>query len=140
VYQSKRVHLTDKSPCQVSKELDSVYIYVWNGNYYALAVTERLKLEDSSGMVRVGPVHYNTMEELERFGEAIRRIAQAWANRDFHPPQCELQVLTCVGVTLNTQDCASLARIPFGLNMLLSKIFRACTMFTENQNNLYHSP
>jgi hypothetical protein len=113
---------------------------VWDGNYYALEVTKRLKLEDSGGMVRVGLVYYNTMEELERFGEAMRRIAQARANSDFYPPQCELQVLTCVGVNLNTQDSASLARSPVGLNRLLSKIFRACTMFTENQNNLYHSP
>jgi selenocysteine lyase/cysteine desulfurase len=26
-------------------------------------------------MVRVGPVHYNTLEEIRRFGEALRRIA-----------------------------------------------------------------
>ena len=26
-------------------------------------------------MVRVGPVHYNTVEEIERFGEALGRIA-----------------------------------------------------------------
>jgi len=26
-------------------------------------------------MVRVGPVHYNTVEEIERFGEALLRIA-----------------------------------------------------------------
>jgi hypothetical protein len=32
---------------------------MWDGNYYALAVTERLGLEESGGMVRVGPVHYN---------------------------------------------------------------------------------
>jgi selenocysteine lyase/cysteine desulfurase len=49
-------------------------IYVWDGNYYDLAVTERLGLEDSGGMVRVGPVHYNTMEEIPRFGEVFGRI------------------------------------------------------------------
>ena len=46
-------------------------IYVWEGNYYALEVTTRLGLEDSGGMVRVGPVHYNTVEEIRRFGEAL---------------------------------------------------------------------
>jgi len=44
-------------------------------NYYALAVTKRLGLEDSGGMVRVGPVHYNTVEEIERFGGALGTIA-----------------------------------------------------------------
>ena len=48
---------------------------MWDGNYYALEVTTRLGLEDSGGMVRVGPVHYNTVEEIERFGEALGRIA-----------------------------------------------------------------
>jgi len=27
-------------------------------------------------MVRVGPVHYNTLEEIKRFGEALAQIAQ----------------------------------------------------------------
>jgi selenocysteine lyase/cysteine desulfurase len=51
-------------------------IYVWDGNYYALEVTSRLGLEERGGMVRVGPVHYNTVEEIRRFGEALGRIAE----------------------------------------------------------------
>jgi hypothetical protein len=43
----------------VAEELDEANIYVWGGNYYALAVTERLGLEDSGGMDRVGPVPQN---------------------------------------------------------------------------------
>lgn len=62
-------------PRQVAEKLDEAGIYVWDGNYYALAVTERLGLEESGGMVRVGPVHYNTVEEIERFGEALGEIA-----------------------------------------------------------------
>ena len=62
-------------PRQVAEELAQANIYVWDGNYYALAVTERLGLEESGGMVRVGPVHYNTVEEIHRFGEALGRIA-----------------------------------------------------------------
>ena len=48
---------------------------MWGGNYYALEVTKRPGLEGSGGMVRVGPVHYNTMEEIKRFGEVLGRIA-----------------------------------------------------------------
>ena len=36
---------------------------------------ERPRVEDSRGMLRFGPVHYNTLEEVEKFGEALRRIA-----------------------------------------------------------------
>ena len=61
-------------PRQVAEELDKAGIYVWDGNYYALAVTERLGLEQSGGMVRVGPVHYNTLDEIGQFGEALKRI------------------------------------------------------------------
>ena len=67
--------LTGKHPRQVAEELDESNIFVWDGNYYALTVTERLGLEDSGGMVRVGPVHYNTVEEIRRFGEVLGRIA-----------------------------------------------------------------
>jgi cysteine desulfurase family protein (TIGR01976 family) len=63
-----------KSPRQVAEQLDEANIYVWDGNYYALEVTTRLGLEDSGGMVRVGPVHYNTLEEINRFGEALGKI------------------------------------------------------------------
>ena len=66
--------LAVKHPRQVAEELDDADIYVWDGNYYALAVTERLGLEDSGGMVRVGPVHYNTLEEIKKFGEALGKL------------------------------------------------------------------
>jgi hypothetical protein len=42
-----------------AEQLDEENIYVWDGNYYALEVTKRLGLEESGGMVRVGPVPQN---------------------------------------------------------------------------------
>jgi len=68
--------LKGKRPRQVAEELDEANIYVWDGNYYALEVTKRLGLEESGGMARVGPGHYNTLEEIRRFGEALGRIAE----------------------------------------------------------------
>jgi cysteine desulfurase family protein (TIGR01976 family) len=68
-------NLQGKHPQEVAEYLGQAHINVWNGNYYALAVTERLGVESSGGMVRVGPVHYNTVEEIEMFGEALRRIS-----------------------------------------------------------------
>jgi len=62
-------------PRQVAEQFGNAGINVWDGNYYALAVTEQLELEDSGGMVRVGPVHYNTMDEISRFGEELWKLA-----------------------------------------------------------------
>jgi cysteine desulfurase family protein (TIGR01976 family) len=66
--------LHDWQPRQVAEELDKSGIYVWDGNFYALATTERLNLEETGGMVRVGVVHYNTLDEIAQFGDALARI------------------------------------------------------------------
>jgi selenocysteine lyase/cysteine desulfurase len=49
-------------------------VFVWDGETYALAVTERLGLEGKGGMVRIGAVHYNTVEEVKRLGETLREL------------------------------------------------------------------
>jgi cysteine desulfurase family protein (TIGR01976 family) len=67
--------LEGKKPLDVAKALAKENIYVWDGNYYALAVTQRLGVEDSGGMVRVGAVHYNTLDEVTRLGGALQKIA-----------------------------------------------------------------
>src|SRR5712675_2142836 len=41
-------------------------IFTWDGNFYALNLTERLGVEKSGGVLRVGLVHYNTVEEVDR--------------------------------------------------------------------------
>jgi selenocysteine lyase/cysteine desulfurase len=42
---------------------------VWDGNYYAVEIMERLGLHD--GAVRAGFVHYNTAAEVDRLLEAL---------------------------------------------------------------------
>lgn len=66
--------LQGQHPNWVAERLGDAGIYVWDGNYYALAVTERLGVEESGGMVRVGAVHYNTLEEVSRFRDALTKI------------------------------------------------------------------
>jgi cysteine desulfurase family protein (TIGR01976 family) len=68
--------LEGKSPIDVARALAKENIYVWDGNYYALAITERLGVEESGGMVRVGAVHYNTLDEIARLGEVLKKISQ----------------------------------------------------------------
>jgi len=63
-------------PRQVAEKLAAQGIYVWDGNYYALNVTERLGVEEQGGMVRVGPVHYNTVEEVAKLKEALLGIGK----------------------------------------------------------------
>jgi len=48
-------------------------IFVWQGNFYALPLTERLGLEPH-GLVRVGLLHYNTRAEVERLLAALREL------------------------------------------------------------------
>jgi cysteine desulfurase family protein (TIGR01976 family) len=66
--------LKDLHPRLVAEKLAQQGIFVWDGNYYALNITERLGVEESGGMVRVGAVHYNTLEEVERLKEALLKI------------------------------------------------------------------
>jgi cysteine desulfurase family protein (TIGR01976 family) len=67
--------LKDLPPRSVAEQLAHEGIYVWDGNYYALNVSERLGVEDSGGMVRVGAAHYNTLEEVEKLKETLTKIA-----------------------------------------------------------------
>ncbi|MGA7194632.1 MAG: aminotransferase class V-fold PLP-dependent enzyme [Anaerolineales bacterium] len=67
--------LKNLHPHKVAEKLAEQNIYVWDGNYYAINVTERLGLEDSGGMVRVGAVHYNTLEEVEQLKQALMRLS-----------------------------------------------------------------
>ena len=57
----------------VAEALAERDIAVWAGNYYALEIMERLGLPE--GPVRVGLVHYNTAEEVDRLLAELGRLA-----------------------------------------------------------------
>jgi cysteine desulfurase family protein (TIGR01976 family) len=59
-------------PGEVAARLGERGFAVWHGNYYALEVMKRLGLED--GAVRVGIVHYNTDDEVDRLLEELARL------------------------------------------------------------------
>lgn len=63
------------SPRQVAERLGAEGVFVWDGNYYALAVMQRLGLEASGGAVRIGPVHYNTTAEIDRALDVLQTMA-----------------------------------------------------------------
>jgi cysteine desulfurase family protein (TIGR01976 family) len=63
------------APDRVAAALAERGIYVWSGNFYAVAVTERLGLEGSGGVVRAGLVHYNTAEEVDYCLSCLRELS-----------------------------------------------------------------
>ena len=69
--------LPNHNPDEIAAYLNQRGIYVWDGNFYALNVSERLGLEQQGGMLRVGAVHYNTKEEVERLGEALNELVKS---------------------------------------------------------------
>ena len=69
------VRIAGHTPRELATFLGERGIFTWDGNYYALNVTERLGVEESGGMLRIGLVHYNTAEEVERLLSALREVA-----------------------------------------------------------------
>ena len=62
------------SPEALATELGQRGLFVWHGNYYALELTESLGLEPD-GMVRIGLVHYNTADEVDRLLNELEQLA-----------------------------------------------------------------
>lgn len=69
------LRIEDHSPQTIARFLAERGIFTWDGNYYALNLTERLQVEDKGGMLRIGLVHYNTLEEVEHLLAALHEFA-----------------------------------------------------------------
>jgi cysteine desulfurase family protein (TIGR01976 family) len=69
--------LDNHHPAEIAQALGDQGIYVWNGNFYALELTTTLGVEAHGGLVRVGAVHYNTHEEINRLIEMLQQIAKS---------------------------------------------------------------
>ena len=68
------VRLTGYTPQELTGYLGERGMFTWAGNYYALNLSERLGVEASGGMLRLGLVHYNTEEEVERVVDALTQL------------------------------------------------------------------
>ena len=64
-------------PRDISRFLGDRGIYSWDGDYYAWELMLALGLAEHGGAVRVGMVHYNTSEEIERLGTALDELVGA---------------------------------------------------------------
>jgi cysteine desulfurase family protein (TIGR01976 family) len=65
------ITMPKRSAAEIAEFLAARHIYTWNGNMYALELSERLGLEDKGGFLRLGIVHYNTAEEIDRLLAAL---------------------------------------------------------------------
>ncbi len=61
-------------PDDVARALRDKGLFVWSGHYYAVNVMNRLGLLDKGGLVRIGFVHYNTTDEVDRVLAALSEI------------------------------------------------------------------
>jgi selenocysteine lyase/cysteine desulfurase len=74
----RMVDLTEgNTPLALATKLGDRGFFTWDGNYYALNLTECLDVEKTGGFLRIGLVHYNTVEEVDRLLGALREIVGA---------------------------------------------------------------
>jgi cysteine desulfurase family protein (TIGR01976 family) len=64
----------DRTPAELAEGLGRQEIYAWNGNMYGLELVERLGLEATGGILRLGLVHYNTAEEVDQTLAALDEV------------------------------------------------------------------
>ena len=67
--------LGDHHPTKIAAFLGERGIFTWDGNFYALNLSERLGFEQHGGVLRVGLVHYNTADEVDRLLAALHEFA-----------------------------------------------------------------
>jgi cysteine desulfurase family protein (TIGR01976 family) len=68
------VRIQGHTPLELATKLGERGFFTWDGNYYALNLTERLDVEKDGGFLRIGLAHYNTLEEVERLLAAVKEI------------------------------------------------------------------
>ncbi len=70
------LRLGNHHPTAIAKFLGDRGIFTWDGNYYALNLSERLGAESEGGMLRIGLVHYNTADEVDRLLASLHEFAR----------------------------------------------------------------
>jgi selenocysteine lyase/cysteine desulfurase len=71
------VRVDGRTPLELATKLGEQGIFTWDGNYYAINLTDRLGVEQSGGFLRIGLVHYNTEQEVDRVLDGLRSQVSA---------------------------------------------------------------
>jgi cysteine desulfurase family protein (TIGR01976 family) len=69
------IRMEGYTPRELATHLGERGIFTWDGNYYAIDLAERLGVQSSGGMLRIGLAHYNTAEEVERLLSELCALA-----------------------------------------------------------------
>jgi cysteine desulfurase family protein (TIGR01976 family) len=68
------IRMEGYTPRELATRLGERGIFTWDGNYFAVNLTERLGVENTGGMLRIGLAHYNTAEEVGRLLAELKRL------------------------------------------------------------------
>jgi cysteine desulfurase family protein (TIGR01976 family) len=69
-------NLRNISPARVTETMSDAGIGIRDGHMYTPRLMKRLGLRQDSGVVRISAVHYNTMEEIHRFGDVLLDLSR----------------------------------------------------------------
>ena len=67
--------LAGHAPREIASHLAGRAISTWDGDFYAWELVRALGLSDEGGLLRIGLVHYNTLEEIDRLVAALGELA-----------------------------------------------------------------
>jgi cysteine desulfurase family protein (TIGR01976 family) len=70
------VRIDGYTPLELATRLGDRGFFTWDGNYYAINLSEQLDVEKDGGFLRIGLAHYNTHEEVDRLLSALSDITQ----------------------------------------------------------------
>ena len=71
------VRIDGHTPLELADKLGDRGFFTWDGNYYAINLSEQLDVEKEGGFLRIGLAHYNTPEEVDRLLAALGEIVAA---------------------------------------------------------------
>jgi cysteine desulfurase family protein (TIGR01976 family) len=71
------VRIDGHTPLELADKLGDRGFFTWDGNYYAINLSEQLDVEKDGGFLRIGLAHYNTPEEVDRLLAALGEIVAA---------------------------------------------------------------
>jgi len=69
------LRIGEHHPTEIARFLGDRGIFTWDGNFYAMNLSERLGVEPKGGVLRIGLVHYNTADEVDHLLAALGQFA-----------------------------------------------------------------
>ncbi|MCW8328505.1 cysteine desulfurase-like protein [Photobacterium sp. SDRW27] len=70
------IRIDGVTPGDVASHLGRLNMCVWNGHFYALGLCKQLGVLEEGGVIRIGLMHYNTVEEIDQLFEALGPFLQ----------------------------------------------------------------